>query len=298
MKIARSYLAWTFGITWLSWGSLIIMTRCRLVAYGDVAFMIPFVLGGLAPTLAAFIALRKDRRIVPREDQHAVLREDRCAATPGASPANTRRALKIRLFKYRINVGWYAAIAATPLVISAIAWIINKWVTGSAAPFLAKPLYMAYFILPMMIVGGGLEEIGWRGVLLPELLRKTSPLKATGIVSLVWGVWHLPLWLIPGVAQYGSNFAWFMVNILSVSLLMTLLYGATGSLLACILFHALGNAYATIGISAWSIMPVSRLIYAATSLAIPIFLFWIFLRRKAEIKGIITQKFSIFNTDD
>ena len=217
------------------------------MAYGDISFMIPYALGGISPALAAFIALGK----------------------PSA------RELGKQLFKYRISIGWYAGIVGTPLVINGVAWVINRLVTGSASPFLEKPVYRAFFVLPLMIIGGGLEEIGWRGVLLPELLRKMPAWKATLVVSLVWGIWHLPLWFIPGVAQQGSNFAWFMVNIVSVSTLLTILYLGTRSVFACLIFHALGNAYVSIGLNAWPVTPFSRLISVALSLIIPIIIFYV-----------------------
>ena len=35
-----------------------------------------------------------------------------------------------------------------------------------------NPLYLALIEFPIMIIGGGLEEIGWRGYLQPTLQKK------------------------------------------------------------------------------------------------------------------------------
>ena len=39
-------------------------------------------------------------------------------------------------------------------------------------------------------VGGGQEEIGWRGFVLPELQKSFSPLLASVILGIVTAMWH------------------------------------------------------------------------------------------------------------
>lgn len=41
-------------------------------------------------------------------------------------------------------------------------------------------------MIPMMFVGGGLEEAGWRYILQPELEKKYSFTVSTIIVSIIW----------------------------------------------------------------------------------------------------------------
>lgn len=45
------------------------------------------------------------------------------------------------------------------------------------------------------LVTGGPEEVGWRGLMQPELQKRFSPLAAALIVTIFWVLWHLPLYL-------------------------------------------------------------------------------------------------------
>lgn len=56
------------------------------------------------------------------------------------------------------------------------------------------PFYALTFAVTLLIQGGN-EEPGWRGFLQPELQTRFSPLVAAILVSLVWSLWHLPLFL-------------------------------------------------------------------------------------------------------
>lgn len=72
-----------------------------------------------------------------------------------------------------------------------------------------NPLYLALIEFPIMIIGGGLEEIGWRGYLQPTLQKKWSSFISTLIVGGIWAIWHLPLWFVVGSNQMSMNFLWF-----------------------------------------------------------------------------------------
>jgi membrane protease YdiL (CAAX protease family) len=87
------------------------------------------------------------------------------------------------------------------------------------------PAYLGTFLL-VVTIGGGFEEPGWRGFALPRLQARHTPLKATLILGLVWGGWHLPLY---GLGAVGPLLFVFFY---------TWLYNRTGSVLLCILLHA------------------------------------------------------------
>jgi membrane protease YdiL (CAAX protease family) len=82
-------------------------------------------------------------------------------------------------------------------------------------------------LLITAVIFGGQEEPGWRGYALPALQQRRSPLVATLILGLGWGVWHIPL--------YGP--AGFIVPLV-LAFFYSWLYNRTQSVLLCILLHA------------------------------------------------------------
>jgi membrane protease YdiL (CAAX protease family) len=79
----------------------------------------------------------------------------------------------------------------------------------------------------VLVIGGAAEEPGWRGFGLPYLLERHSPVRATLILGLVWGVWHLPV--------YGP--LGFVVPMV-LAFFYTYLWARTRSVLLAILLHA------------------------------------------------------------
>jgi len=128
---------------------------------------------------------------------------------------------------------------------------------GAQRPFF--PAFHDLSRLPLifltMILGGGLEELGWRGVAQPLLERRFRRLTSATIVGVAWAVWHVPLFFIHGVAQYGASFPLFAADVLGNAFLLAWIYGGTGSILVCVLFHAASNTSATMGLGAWDGSP-------------------------------------------
>jgi membrane protease YdiL (CAAX protease family) len=104
----------------------------------------------------------------------------------------------------------------------------------------------------ILFLGGPLgEELGWRGYALPRLQQHRTALTSSVLLGLVWGLWHIPLYLVPGTGQYeilrsGTNPAFAIVGFvgwtIGLSVLFTWLFNQTrGSLLVVILFHTAVN---------------------------------------------------------
>jgi uncharacterized protein len=88
------------------------------------------------------------------------------------------------------------------------------------------------------------EEIGWRGFLVPALLRTHSFLRTSLIVGALWAVWHLPL-IVSGDYGDPSTPLWFrlgcfVVSVLAISVVLTWLRIRSGSVW---LLHASHNLF-------------------------------------------------------
>ncbi|MBE0635927.1 CPBP family intramembrane metalloprotease, partial [Candidatus Bipolaricaulota bacterium] len=59
------------------------------------------------------------------------------------------------------------------------------------------------FALPIALLAGVMEEFGWRGFMLPRLLKQHSAQKSALIVGIVWALWHAPINYM-GLSRYGG----------------------------------------------------------------------------------------------
>jgi len=105
------------------------------------------------------------------------------------------------------------------------------------------PLKFAMLFFVMAIVDGPLgEEIGWRGVLLPELLRRMSPLSAAVIVGIVWYAWHVPSYATEDKLMGLGEHAIFLYTCIALSLIMTWFFlKSRGSTFLMIYLHDATN---------------------------------------------------------
>jgi membrane protease YdiL (CAAX protease family) len=78
--------------------------------------------------------------------------------------------------------------------------------------------------------------------------RRVARPVAAVLVGLIWAVWHLPLFYLPGVGQYGANFFTFLIGVVGNALILAWIYGRTRSILICIFSHASFNATAALGL--------------------------------------------------
>ena len=105
-----------------------------------------------------------------------------------------------------------------------------------------SPWYLFIIALPIMIIGGGVEEVGWRGFLQPALEKRFPFPIATLITGAIWFSWHLPLWLQPSSNHYGDSLIGFAINITVWSFAAASIYKVTKSVTACVIYHSFVNA--------------------------------------------------------
>lgn len=211
-KEIRRYIIYTFSFSWLFWGIAILLTQTNIATFGNPLMLIPYILGGLSPAICEIYIQKK-----------YCLKEE-------------FRAFRSSIINPRHNIIWYILI-----VLSAFACCSLPTLFGGATR--VQPIYIAFLEFPFMIIGGGVEEIGWRGFLQPALQRKISATASTLIVSVIWAVWHLPLWFIVGTSQTNLNFLFFLITAIALSFILAALYNATQSIFLCIVMHAFINSF-------------------------------------------------------
>jgi membrane protease YdiL (CAAX protease family) len=226
------YLVMTFGITWVCWWPLASLIPLGSGVFSNATFSTLYLVGGLGPTLAALLAVA----LTPRE--------------------GSLTAYAASLVRWRVALAWYVAAFLLPSILAFTLDLLAAWFGAQTPSFPAfHDLSRIPLIFLTMILGGGLEELGWRGVAQPMLERRVSRLASAAIVGVAWALWHLPLFFIHGVSQYGANFELFAADVVGNAFLLAWIYGGTGSILVCVLFHAASNTSATLGLNAWDGSP-------------------------------------------
>lgn len=129
---------------------------------------------------------------------------------------------------------WLFLVLGIPAVFYAGAAI--KGTLAGSFPF--ESWQQALPALAMALFLGPIEEFGWRGLALPLLQRRFSPLAAGLILGAVWGIWHVPAFLMSGTPQSSWSFAPYFIGVVAISVILTPLFNASrGSLLIAVLYH-------------------------------------------------------------
>jgi uncharacterized protein len=207
-----AYLIGAFVFSWVPWSIAATLgtaeTRTALV-----------FLGGFGPMAAAVAVTARD------------------SGWPGVRELFGR-------YKHRRGSG-RAYLVALMILLAAALTAAGALLAGG--PLHTDALLAALPALPVMIamialVGGGNEELGWRGFLGPRLRSVLPPAAARLTVGLIWAVWHAPLWMIAGTAQQTLPFAVFAVTAVAISILLGwATERADGGILPAVLAHTALN---------------------------------------------------------
>jgi len=220
-----SFLALTFLIAWVCEGVLILLEQTGIISdflsgIGGFIFVIMFrgIGAGSAPAWAMFILLIKQGQIRGFKD------------------------FFLRIFKAEKKL---KTVMITTLFF--IAYFIVAMISGV---YLGDTWYFALLALPWLfagIIGGGMEEPGWRGFLQPALEEKLNFIVATLIVGVIWTIWHFPAFFIQSIGMSYLNIMSYTLSCITLSFIMATLYKFTKCVFSVILFHswvnALGNVF-------------------------------------------------------
>ena len=149
---------------------------------------------------------------------------------------------------FSLKFGWKVWIAIFLILGGScfIAWIIPEFFGESRIQtFLPNVYIFPLYLLLMIFLGGGQEEIGWRGYIMSHLENKFGLIIGGLILGIVWSIWHFPLWLVPGSTQIYMNFFGFVLICIGYSYFFSWIIKASGNrLLSGLIAHGTANAFA------------------------------------------------------
>jgi uncharacterized protein len=159
-----------------------------------------------------------------------------------------------RLIKARV-AWWIYALAF--FLLPVLGFVLNALVGVAPTLELWKIAITMILAAPLNSLLGGVifgvgplgEEIGWRGFVLPRLLKHYTALQASVVLGLLWAFWHMPLFVFNDFRNGLPLLMFCLVYPLSlifISYVMTRLHQwSKGSLLIAIWFHGVVNVVAS-----------------------------------------------------
>jgi membrane protease YdiL (CAAX protease family) len=210
-----AFFVLAYAISWVAWLGPILDLAEPFRTLG-------FVVGGFGPALAALVVTWLG--------------------------SDSVRAWARGIVDWRVAPRWYLAALVVPLLVVALTSVgLAVLGTSSVDPGLLPgrvSLVLVSFVT-IALIGGGNEEPGWRGLALPKLQKRYTPVSATLILGVVWALWHLPL-LATGTTEFHGLASFVelapttgvrILNIVGVAFVLTWIYNATGSVLLAIIAH-------------------------------------------------------------
>ena len=217
-----SYFGLTFGLTWTSWivAAVLVNERSMAGPFDSPLTTILVVLGIGAPALSALAV--------------TVHRGGRGSVGP----------LLRQLVRWRHAVRWYAFAAGYIVAVKLAAALAYRIAEGGwpGVAIQMTPLLLAATLFSTLSGGQVGEELGWRGYALPRLEARVGLGAGALLLGIIWAVWHLPLFYMPGADTYGQSFPLYAIQVTGLSVAVAWLYDKTrGSLLPVMLMHASFN---------------------------------------------------------
>ncbi len=216
------YIIIAFAISWAGWLVLIITNTAP-------GFFNPWkLLAAFGPSLAGLLVIFID------------------SGRPGLHH------LWKQLTHFRVHWKWYAISLITPPLLMLLSLWIHTLLGGSGLAYndpaeIYRVIPVFLLVLVFSVLG---EEIGWRGFALPWLQKRYNALTSSLILGLIWAIWHLPLFWLPGDFHQQLPLLWFLLQTMAITILYTWVFNATrGSLWMILLLHAASN-------TAFGVLPI------------------------------------------
>jgi membrane protease YdiL (CAAX protease family) len=206
------FFALAFGLTWGIAALMILFPGQVTAIFGEVSYTNPlFILAVYSPAFAGIFLVWRHY---------------------GAEGLGS---YLWRLTLWRMPVAWWLFLVIGIPALFYLGAAIKGTITD---PFPFSPWYGVLPALAIALFIGPIEELGWRGVALPLLQRRFAPLSAGLILGVIWGLWHVPAFLLSGTPQSAWAFGPYFIAVVAISVILTPMFNAArGSLLIAALFH-------------------------------------------------------------
>ena len=184
-----------------------------------------------------------------------------------------------------------------PLVYCSIEYGL-VWLTGRGKYNGQFPLNFPIFLVTMLFNGtlsAVLEEVAWRGFLVPKMMELTSFTKTALITGLIWAAWHYPLIIFSNVrlgnTPLGYSLVCFTIFAIGISFATAWLRLKSNSVWTAALLHGSHNVFmlhvfntlTTESGGTWLLLGEYGLVTAAMGLLLVI-LFWSLRTRLPETR--------------
>ena len=240
-----SWTAWSplvFSDWWATWSPLLLAEEQRT--------FVLIVVGGFGPLVAAGLV----------------------TWTVGDSVRDWARGV----LRWRVPLRYWGFALVFPGVAVFFASAVHILVFGGAFEPESTDVLALYPVLlvQVFLIGGGNEELGWRGFALPRLQEGYTDLTASLVIGVLWFLWHLPLFFVEGSSQVGVPLYYYGVAVVALSVVFTWLYNKTDrSVLLPMVLHASVNTGGILYLSGGAFALQTELangLYAVTFLGVAI----------------------------
>ena len=156
-----------------------------------------------------------------------------------------------RFVLWRVNWFWYLFVL---IGVPVILFLGDLSLPGALAilhnPFPQFALFYPIVLIAEILTSGLAEEPGWRGFALPRLQDRYGPLLGTVTLGVLWGGWHLPLFLTSwGHGVNALSIGSFVLFTVASAIVITWVFNHThGSLLTAILLHATIDTFSSVAL--------------------------------------------------
>jgi uncharacterized protein len=214
------FFSLTYAVTWTCFVASLALSGSApsFVSTLSVLRTPLLILGTFAPSLVAF------------------------ALTARAEGTAGMKVLLRRTYQWPSTIRWYLFAVGYLAAIKLAVVVIHRLLADAWPRFGTDPWYLiaAAVVISTPVQAG--EEIGWRGYALPRLAARMGLPRASLVLGLIWACWHLPLFFVPGLNQYGQSFPLFALGGIALSVAIAWLYAHTeGSVGMAMLMHSAVN---------------------------------------------------------